>query len=262
MSSLYFIGNETSYLNIPNTSEFNFGTGDFTIEWYQYQTDANPFPRIFQVGSYEDGISIGVSIEMGEGSDTAMFYYWSSGPNGVIELPRESYINKWVHFAICRVSGITNIYMNGTSILSMEDGSDFNSTQNLVIGNEAIPSTGASFGGYLYYFSWVKGISVYPGNFTVTNAYPTVSDETVFLLKANEFVGTLGEGTLGEISGMVENNNVTTSPTAPGIIPVPISQYRRKPTYTDNSLVFYKAGSLAAGGVGSVRNSSIKSRRV
>lgn len=254
MSSLSFIGDETSYLNIPNTNEFNFGTGDFTIEWYQYQTDANPFPRIFQVGSYDDEISIGVSIEMGEGS--AMFYYWSnSSPNAVTELPRESYINKWVHFAICRVSGITNIYMNGTSIFSMEDGSDFNSLQNLVIGNEAIPSTGAAFGGYLYYFSWVKGIGLYTGNFTVTNAYPTVSDETVLLLKADEFVGTLGES--------VENYNVTTSPNAPVIIQAPVvTQNRRKSTYTDNSLVFYKAGSLAAGGVGSVRNASIKSRRV
>ena len=42
-SSLYFIGDATSYLKIPATSEFDFGTGDFTIEWYQYETDSNPF---------------------------------------------------------------------------------------------------------------------------------------------------------------------------------------------------------------------------
>jgi hypothetical protein len=64
MSSLHFLGTATSYLSIPNTNEFDFGTGDFTIEWYQYQTDSNPFPRIFQVGNYPT-ISIGVSIEGG-----------------------------------------------------------------------------------------------------------------------------------------------------------------------------------------------------
>ena len=44
MSDLFFLGNETSYLRIPNADGFDFGTGDFTIEWYQYQTDNNPFP--------------------------------------------------------------------------------------------------------------------------------------------------------------------------------------------------------------------------
>lgn len=36
MSSLSFLGNSTSYLSIPNTDSFDFGTGDFRIEWYQY----------------------------------------------------------------------------------------------------------------------------------------------------------------------------------------------------------------------------------
>jgi hypothetical protein len=259
MSSLSFIGDETSYLNIPNTTEFNFGTGDFTIEWYQYQTDTNPYPRIFQVGNFNlETVSIGVSIESGEG-DTATFYYWTTGgANGGISLPLESYKNKWVHFAICRISGITNVYMDGTSIFSMEDDSDFNSNENLVIGNEATSQfTETAFGGYLYYFSWVKGTGLYTGNFTVSVAYPTLLEETVLLLKANEFIGTLGES--------VENFNVTTAPNnapIPPVIAPPVSRYRWKSTYTDNSLVFYKAGSLAAGGVGSVRNSSIKSRRV
>ena len=35
-----------------------------------------------------------------------------------------------------------------------------------------------------------------------------------------------------------------------------------KPVFTDNSKVYYKPGSLAAGGVGTVRNSGIKSRKI
>jgi hypothetical protein len=65
MSSLSFLGNATSYLRIPNVDAFDFGTGDFTIEWYQYQTDNNSYPRIFQVGNYPGGNTIGVSIENG-----------------------------------------------------------------------------------------------------------------------------------------------------------------------------------------------------
>jgi hypothetical protein len=35
-----------------------------------------------------------------------------------------------------------------------------------------------------------------------------------------------------------------------------------KPVFTDNSMVYYKPGSLAAGGIGTVRNSSVKVRKI
>ena len=35
----------------------------------------------------------------------------------------------------------------------------------------------------------------------------------------------------------------------------------KKPIYTNNSLVFYKRGSLASGGVSTVANSRVKARR-
>ena len=71
MSSLYFLGNNTSYISIPNAPALNFATQDFTVEWFQFETDSNPYPRIFQKGTYSSSnISIGVSIEGGS------FYYW------------------------------------------------------------------------------------------------------------------------------------------------------------------------------------------
>jgi len=71
MSSLSFAGNTTSYISIPNDTALNFETQDFTVEWFQYQTDTNSFPRIFQKGTYTaNTVSIGVSIEGGR------FYYW------------------------------------------------------------------------------------------------------------------------------------------------------------------------------------------
>ena len=37
---------------------------------------------------------------------------------------------------------------------------------------------------------------------------------------------------------------------------------KMKPVFTDNSRVYYKPGSLAAGGIGTVRNSAVKSRKI
>lgn len=274
MSSLYFLGDSSSYLRIPNTDEFNFGTGDFTIEWYQYEMDSNPFPRIFQIGSYSTITSIGVSIESGN------FYFWSNGsPNYIGYLDSSTYINTWVHFAISRYSNITKIFMNGTIIASISDSNNYSSSADLVIGNESSVSDNAAFGGYMTYFTWVKGISLYQSNFTVSNNYPTLTSYYRLLLKSTSSTGTLG--------GDVENNQVYTYDLVPDNFGTSTSSESTDPPsidlvtttatsntttfpnfrnigslFTNNSMVYYKPNSLASCGVGTVRNSSIKSKRI
>ena len=256
MSSLFFQGNKNSYLEIPQPNDFNFGTGDFTIEWCQYQTDNNGFPRIFQVGSYyNEQVSIGVSIEGGQ------FLFWINGSaNGVINMEESDYKNKWVHFAICREDEILKVFKDGISVFSTEDGTDFNDTEySLTIGGESDHLEDSSaFGGYLTYFSWVRGVARYTENFTVSNDYPPITPEQLLLLKASEFGGTLGS--------TVVNQNVSTTPNVPpGFLqntpianPVP---KMFKSMFTDNAMVYYKPNSLASCGVGTVRNSSIKARK-
>ena len=261
MSSLSFIGDSTSYLRIPNVSDLNFGTGDFTIEWYQYQTDTNSFPRIFQMGDYGGtGISIGVSIEGG------MFYYWrNNSPTGVLFLSQLQYKNTWVHFAISRASGVTQIFMNGTIILTMGDTANFSSSSDLVIGNESTPSNGAAFGGSIYYFSWVKGVALRTSDFAVPYNYPTLTSDDMLLLKATGFEGTLGS-TVVNNSDLV--TNVLGAPEPPPPPPPPPQPAFTPPTnmkkslFSNNAMVFYKPGSLAPGGVGGVGNASVKARRI
>jgi hypothetical protein len=256
MPSLSFLGNATSYLRIPNTNDFDFGTGDFTIEWYQYQRDSNSFPRIFQVGNYGAGaLSIGVSIEGGR------FYYWTNNtPNLATTLTSSSYKNKWVHFAISRSSGVTKIFKNGVSFFSMNDTNNFNGTNDLVISNESTPANNSAFGGYITYFTWVKGVSLYTTNFTVSSTPPSLTSNYVLLLTSASFDGTLGSTVVNSnVSNVPDvpsdpssDNNQSTQDTQPTI----------KSIFSNNSLVFYKTGSLASCGVGSVRNSSTKSRRI
>jgi hypothetical protein len=242
-------------LKIPNTNDFNFGTGDFTIEWYQYQTDSNSFSRIFQVGNFSSGISIGVSIERGK------FYYWSMDygrenyavnyDNAILvkEFNTSEYKNIWIHFAISRFNGIRKIFMNGTLIHTASDTKNYNGlNDDLVIGNQSSPTAAASFGGYIYYFSWVKGLALYSDNFMISNNYPILKPTYVLLLTAFNYDGTLGN--------TVVNNNVSIVQTFP-----PKKINLTKSLYTDNALVFYNKGSLPSCGVGTVRNSSIKSKK-
>jgi hypothetical protein len=149
--------------------------------------------------------------------------------------------------------------MNGTSIGSISDTNNFNGTNDLTISNESTPSLQSAFGGYITYFTWVKGVALYTANFTVSNDYPTLTDDYVLLLTASSFDGTLGNTVVNNnvstvpIDFLSSNNNSSSQST---------TQISLKSLYTNNAMVFYKPGSLAACGVGSVRNSSTKSRRI
>lgn len=263
-SSLSFQGDSTSYLTIPSTykDSYNFGTGDFTIEWYQYQTDSKNNPRIFQIGNYSTA-TIGVSIEGG------IFYFWRNGPyTRIITLSYSQYKNKWVHFAISRTSGITKIFMDGTSIYSMSDTQNYVGATTLVIGNESTPASESSFGGYMAYFTWVKGVGLYTSNFTVSNYYPSLTSNYILLLTAESFDGILGSHVVNTNVGIVQNIPANflgnSSPPSPLPTPSPVIPAIKytKSLFSNNSMVFYSRGSLSSCGVGSVRNSSVKSRKI
>ena len=194
MSSLSFLGTASSYLSIPSSSGTNMGTGDFTIEWHQYQTDNNSYPRIFAIGNYPS-TSIGISIEGGT------LYFWSNGTyRGTISLG--TFRNIWIHFAIVRSSNVTTVYRNGVASITWADTYNYTSASNLVISNESSVSAGAAFGGYMAYFHVMKGFAKYTTTFQVPNTFPTATANTTLLLMASGFTGTSGN--------TVTNNNVGT----------------------------------------------------
>lgn len=154
----YSLNGSNSYLSLSGNSSWAVGTGDFTIEWFQYQTDNNSFPRIFAIGSYPSTI-IGSSIEGGT------FYAWCPGANSFGSV---SVKNAWHHFAIVRRSSNLYVYLNGSQISTAKSNTSniSNSSTTLYLGVENGGNSGTWFGGYLTNFRWVKGLAVYTGNFT------------------------------------------------------------------------------------------------
>jgi hypothetical protein len=259
LSGLYFEGTAESYLRVSYVEGVNgleLGTSDFTMEWYQYQTDDNLYPRIFQIGYYAATIVIGVSIEGG------IFYYWrNSVATNAFELSEPEYKDQYVHFAICRSGTTTKIFMNGTLKYTDTLGTvtDFvNGSYDLVISNEYTPRDYAAFGGYIKYFAWDKGTAHYSEDFTVSSSPPTYTITDGLLLTESGASGSLSTNidTTSSSFSFVEDTTTTTTTTST----TDYSRMRR-PLYTNNALVFYKANSLASGGVGGVSNSRIKSRR-
>jgi hypothetical protein len=209
--SLFFDGTTNSNLSVANDIDFRNGTGDFTIEWFQYATTVgNSFPRIFSIGNYP-GQSIAVSQEGSDASRT--FYAWISGAN-IIE-SSQNYSNTWVYFALCRQGTNFRVFKNGTQIgTTLTNSTNFNDTTNaLRIGNETTPSLGAAFKGYITNFRWTKGVALYTSNFTRPSAPLTASANTSLLLLATTS-GTASTDSSGK-GKTVTNNNVAWNALSP-----------------------------------------------
>ena len=163
MSSSMLFNGTSGYVSIPNGGIFQFGTGDFTIEWWQYQTGAIPYPRVFSIGTYPT--AFGVSIESG------FIYYWTNTSTAVTR-SAPGLSSTWAHIAVARSSGVTRIFLNGTQLgANIPDTANIsNSSTALVVAAETIPSVNTYFSGYISNFRSVKGAALYTSNFTVPSA--------------------------------------------------------------------------------------------
>ena len=165
----------SQYLTVNASSDFSVGTGDFTIEWFQYAlTPQNSHPRIFAIGNYPS-TTIGVSIEGG------LFYLWlNGGANFGYSL--SNYLNQWVHFAIVRNGSTVNVYQNGTSLSSITYSSSIsNSSTNLAIGQETSPSSGSYVSGNITNFRWTNS-AIYTSNFVKPTSPLSALPQTKLLL--------------------------------------------------------------------------------
>ena len=171
-NSYSFISSVNSFIDTPASNDWAVGTGDFTIEWFSYQTTLSGFQRVFTVDGFSS-IDIGVSIESGT------FYYWANDTFR-FNSSSASTANTWIHWAVVRASGVTKIYRNGTLLGSqVTDTNNINNTvDQLTIGNENTATTAAALVGYLTNFRWVKGLAVYTGDFTVPTSVLTAESSS------------------------------------------------------------------------------------
>lgn len=160
-TSLYLDGaNDT--LSTPSHADFNFGTGDFTIELWVYGTRTNQphgFPRILANGAYLASGAwnlVLISSSGALGFDT----YNGSVANGsaIGTLPE----NTWSHIAVTRQSGTLRTFLNGTVITTKTDNQSLSGAYVTNIGSDTV----SFFKGYIDDLRITKGVARYTANFT------------------------------------------------------------------------------------------------
>jgi hypothetical protein len=179
----YDFNGTSDYLTIAGDDSWAYGTGDFTAEWFQYQTSNGTFPAVMIRGIYfNSSITFGLSIQ---GSTFYIWLYGGSGgqiatrigdSNGLSGLT-PSLLNNWHHFALVRQDGVLRLYIDG-----IQYGTNVNNTQNVVdnsqtlyIGAQGSLNATDFYQGYLTNIRIVKGLAVYTGNFTVPTSTLTLT---------------------------------------------------------------------------------------
>ncbi len=178
-----YISGQTNDSIVNTTHTFNFGTGDFTCEFWVYfvgsssanlldfrpsGSDANSF----MLGTYYDG---GHKLR-----------FYQGGNNRILDTSTLN-TSTWHHVAFVRSSGTTKIYKDGVAVSSTYSDTNNYSSSIFEIGQRSF-SNGLALHGKLSNVRVVIGTAVYTSNFTVpTSPLTAISGTEVLIATGDNF---------------------------------------------------------------------------
>ena len=169
-------GSGGNYATVPSSSLFDFGAGDFTIEFWYYTSQLNTQQQLLVRAANQAG-SLSPWLIVREADNIIRWSWTSSGTTWVLDNVGGSTTlsaNTWNHIAVTRTNGTFRIFINGVL-----DYTNSSSTASIQAGGDVLaigrwPKYANSNGPY--YIDDLRisaGISRYTANFTVPSApYP------------------------------------------------------------------------------------------
>lgn len=171
--SNYFNG--SSYLTAPSNAAFGFGTGDYTVEGWVYSTTRAVANTFFANGT--DNCNLYIKVTTG-----IIGFYTGAANDSTTALP----LNQWNHIAVVRSGTNVQVYLNGVSILSITNSTNYAAT-TFFLGRNG--SAGTEYlNGYLSNVRVVKGTAVYTSAFTPsTTALTAITNTQLLTCQDNRF---------------------------------------------------------------------------
>lgn len=178
-ASAFFPNSINNWLSLSDSADWDFGSGDFTIEFHGYGLDNVSAAPGIVIGQADglganaaswavstDGANLMINASTGTGS-------WNIV--AVTAVGVNTNAANWKHYAVCGEGTTARIYVDGVQQASGTiTGGMPNSTRALTIGRGV--STGNTLTGYVDNVRVTKGVCRYPGGTTFTPpaaAYPT-----------------------------------------------------------------------------------------
>jgi hypothetical protein len=180
-NSVLFNGTNQN-LRIANNAALQFGTGDFTVDFWLYgNTSQVAYARALSIGGTYGGSQIGLEIDI-QGS-TGLIMEVNSGTSTVTSIviySPSTWKNQWNHIAVTRVGTTFYAFYNGTLAGSVTPASiNLIGTDGVSIGSS---TTNVQYwNGYISNLRLVKGTALYTASFTVPTAPLTAITNTQLL---------------------------------------------------------------------------------
>ena len=161
--SMYFNGT-SDFLRIPNTQAFNFGSGNFTIEFWAFVTSMASEGCVFHnVDADPNGVLVSVNAVTGKWR-----FYAGAGGSWFVTLDSSVLITAgtWNHVACTRNGSTWTLWLNGVNTASATSSSNPSMDSNPAIIGRFTSSTANYFNGYLDDFRITTGVCRYFTTFT------------------------------------------------------------------------------------------------
>jgi hypothetical protein len=164
MTSSYLGDGANDGLSLVNNADFNFGTGDFTVEMMLRYTDFSNFYSVYSYGY----TSAGSLLLQPRTSDGGMDVY----ANGLLTTSESSALPSagvWFHYAVSRSSGTLRLYRDGLQKHSVANTANISNAAILQLFNGGAGSdTSWSLKGHAACVRVTKGVDRYPGGTSFT----------------------------------------------------------------------------------------------
>jgi len=159
------------YISIADHDDFNFGSGDFTVEmWINAETQSTNWPGIFSGSDYNAAGSASLRFD-NVGHDNKLFLYTNGLGDPALTTANTLSHNTWHHIALVRNGTSLSFYVNGTQdgTTTISSGQTF----DFSVGEFRIGRGFDVDGGNAYFAGKIADVRAIKGSAVAPTAAPT-----------------------------------------------------------------------------------------
>jgi hypothetical protein len=149
------------WLTVPANIGFNFGTADFTVEYWIYWNSIKAGENHVQIGGSSNvlGTTTGNRLE-----------FFANAASRILDSVAVT-AGTWFHVALAKASGQTRLFKNGTQVGSTySDSNNYSNAEMRLFARTDAFNSSAPLDGYIDDLRITKGVARYTANFTPPTA--------------------------------------------------------------------------------------------
>ncbi len=191
----------SDYMQVANSSDWDFGTGDYTAElWFNCDSFADAY--FIQMVTDNGGAAPWWGINVWSNQHIRAGRTNSSGDATHVLTGQSLSTGTWYHVAVSRASNTSRLFLNGELKQTVTDNDDIDSNSNVYIGADA-SGWGTYVDGHISNLRVIKGVGIYTAEFDVPTTPLCATSETTLCCLQD------GSSITATLAGTVSNSGAT-----------------------------------------------------